>query len=144
MAMSSLNAKRLVLRNDLAELERLAGWIEDWSQHSLSPDISFAIQLCLEEAVANVMMYRAAHDDGVEIAVELERSGDTLVARIEDTGPYFDPAQVPPPSLAPSLDEAKVGALGFHLVRSFANGMHYERRGGRNRLTLLFVETQAA
>jgi anti-sigma regulatory factor (Ser/Thr protein kinase) len=143
MAMSSLNAKRLVLRNDLAELERLAGWIEDWSQHGVSPDKSFAIQLCLEEAVANVMMYRAANDDRVEIAVELERSGDTLVARIEDTGPYFDPTQVGSPPVAPSL-EANVDALGFHLVRSFANGMHYERRDGRNRLTLLFVERHPA
>jgi anti-sigma regulatory factor (Ser/Thr protein kinase) len=42
--------------------------------------------------------------------------------------------------VAKSLEEAKVGDLGIHLMRSFASGMHYERRDGRNRLTLQFVE----
>ncbi len=144
MAMSSLNARRLVLRNDLAELERLAAWIESWSQHSLSPDLSFAVQLCLEEAVANVIMHCAADDDRVEIAVELQRKGDTLVACVEDSGPAFDPTQVPPPPLAPSLEEVNVGDLGIHLMRSFANGMYYERKDGRNRQTLWFVEPQPA
>ena len=141
--MSSLDAIRLVLRNDLAELERLAGWIEGWAQQGVSPDVSFAIQLCLEEAIANVIMYGAARDDRLEIAVELERNGSTLVARIEDTGRQFDPTQVPPPTVATSLEEAKVGDLGIHLLRSFASGMDYERRDGRNRLTLRFVEAQA-
>ena len=141
--MSSVDARRLVLRNDLAELERLAGWIEGWAQHGVSADVSFAIQLCLEEAVANVIMYGAAKHDRLEIAVELERNGETLVARIEDSGPQFDPTQVPPPSVATSLEEAKVGDLGIHLLRSFASGMDYERRDGRNRLTLRFVEAQA-
>ena len=140
--MSSVKARRLVLRNDLAELERLAGWVEGWTQHEVSADLSFALQLCLEEAVANVIMYGGAKDERLEIAVELERNGGTLVARIEDTGRQFDPTQLPPPLMAKSLAEAKVGDLGIHLVRSFANGMDYEHRDGRNRLTLRFVEPQ--
>lgn len=142
--MSSVVARRLVLRNDLAELERLAGWIEGWMPHDVSADVSFALQLCLEEAVANVIMYGGAKDDRLEIAVELERNGGTLIARIEDTGRQFDPTRVPPPTMAKSLAEAKVGDLGIHLVRSFASGMDYERRDGRNRLTLRFVEPRAA
>ena len=50
----------------------------------------------------------------------------------------------PGPVPATSLEEAKVGDLGIHLMRSFANGMDYERRDGRNRLTLRFVEPPAA
>ncbi len=69
-AMSSLDAIRLVLRNDLAELERLAAWIEGWARQGASPDVSFAIQLCLEEAIANVIMYGAAKDDRLEISVQ--------------------------------------------------------------------------
>jgi anti-sigma regulatory factor (Ser/Thr protein kinase) len=141
--MPILVAERLVLHNDLAELERLAGWIESWAQQDVSPELSFALQLCLEETVANVLMYGGAKDDRLEIAVELERNGGTLVARIEDTGRQFDPTRVPPPSVARSLVEAKVGGLGIHLMRSFATGMHYERRDGRNRLTLWFVDSRS-
>jgi anti-sigma regulatory factor (Ser/Thr protein kinase) len=143
-AMSGLGASRLLLCNDLAELERLAGWIESWTQQGIARDASFAIQLCLEEAVANIIMYAAAKDDQLEIAVELAHSGGTLVARIEDTGRQFDPTKAPPPTVATSLEEAKVGDLGIHLIRSFASGVDYEHRDGRNRLTLRFVESQAA
>ena len=141
--MSPTEMKRLVLRNDLAELTRLAGWIEGFVRHGVSPDLSFAIQLCLEEAVANVIMYGAAGGDRLEIAVELERDDGALVARVEDDGRHFDPTGVAPPPPATSLEDAKIGRLGVHLMRSFASGMRYERSNGRNRLTLRFRESQA-
>jgi anti-sigma regulatory factor (Ser/Thr protein kinase) len=139
--MTNSEASRLVLRNDVAELKRLAGWIEGFTEQRTSPDVSFAVQLCLEEAVANIIMYGAARDDPLEIAVELERNGANLVARIEDNGRQFDPTRAPPPAPARSLEEAKIGDVGIHLMRSFATGMDYERRNGRNRLTLRFVES---
>jgi serine/threonine-protein kinase RsbW len=138
--MSNLESNPLELCGDLSGLRRLAGWIEARAQHGLSADTWFAVQLCLEEAVANIIMHGGAKDDRVEIAIELERDGAMLVARIEDSGREFDPTQFPPPSVAKSLEEAKVGDLGIHLMRSFASDMHYERRDGRNRLTLRFVE----
>lgn len=139
--MSSTDSERLVLRNDLAELERLAGWLEDWARENVSPAVSFAVQLCLEEAVANVIMYGGT--DRLEIAVEVERNDGALVALIEDNGRQFDPTQAPAPSRATSLQDATIGDLGIHLMRSFASGMHYERRNGRNRLTLRFLEPPA-
>jgi anti-sigma regulatory factor (Ser/Thr protein kinase) len=142
IAMSSAEPRRLVLRNDLAELGRLAGWVEGWTHQQVSPDVSFAIQFCLEEAVANVIMYGGAKDDRLEIAIELERENGTLVARVVDNGRQFDPTQAPAPPQPSSLATAQVGNLGIHLVRSFANGMGYERRDGRNRLTLRFLEAQ--
>ena len=60
----------------------------------------------------------------------IDDSSETLVARIEDA--EFDPTQFNTP----------VGGkdLSIHLTRSFASGIHYERRDGHLRLTLLFVE----
>jgi serine/threonine-protein kinase RsbW len=102
-----------------------------------------AVQVCLEEAVANIMMYSAAKDAPLKIIVEVERRDQTLVARIEDNGSAFDPTQVPRPPVPTSLTQAKVGNLGIHLMRSFASGTHYERRDGRNRLTMRFIEENA-
>jgi len=133
----------LVLHNDLAELKRLAAWIEGWARKGVSSDVSFAVQLCLEEAVANVIMYGGTSDARLKIVIEVERNGTTLVARVVDNGRQFDPTQVPPPSMPASLEQAKIGDLGIHLMRSFASGMHYERRDGCNRLTLRFKEPQA-
>jgi anti-sigma regulatory factor (Ser/Thr protein kinase) len=142
--MASLPESRLVLHSEVAELDRLAGWIEGWTQRSaLSADVSFAMALCLEEAVANVIMYGGAGDDRLEITVEVERSAGTSIVRIEDNGRQFDPTKVPSPPVAASLEEAKIGNVGVHLMRSFASGMHYERQNGRNRLTLRFRESEA-
>src|SRR5262245_60920868 len=88
-------------------------------------------------------MYSTSTDDQLEIVVEVEREDQTLIARIEDNGGAFDPTQVPRPPVPASLAEAKVGNLGIHLMRSFASGMHYERRDSRNRLTIRFVEESA-
>jgi serine/threonine-protein kinase RsbW len=140
----STTARRLLLHRDLAELERLAVWIEGWAMRDLSHELSFAIQVCLEEAVANIIMYSTTTDDRLEIIVEVERGDQTLVARIEDNGSAFDPIQAPRPPVPASLAEAKVGNLGIHLMRSFASGMHYERCDSRNRLTMRFVEVQDA
>jgi serine/threonine-protein kinase RsbW len=134
----STDARRLLLHRDLAELQRLAVWIEDEAARDLSADVSFAVQVCLEEAVANIMMYSAAQDDPLEIAVEVERTEQALVARIVDNGSAFDPTRVARPPVPASLTQAEVGNLGIHLMRSFAGGMHYERRDSRNRLTMRF------
>src|SRR5262245_62742368 len=138
-----MSPRRLLLHRDLAELERLAVWIEGWAMRELSANLSFAVQVCLEEAVANIIMYSATTDDRLEIAVEVEREDQTLVARIEDNGSAFDPTQFPRLPVPASLAEAKVGNLGIHLMRSFASGIHYERRDSRNRLTMRFIEEDA-
>jgi anti-sigma regulatory factor (Ser/Thr protein kinase) len=57
-----------VLRNDLAEFDKLTASIETWTREGISPNLSFNIRLCLEEAVANAIVYGAASDDQIEIA----------------------------------------------------------------------------
>jgi serine/threonine-protein kinase RsbW len=141
---SEMETNRLVLRNDLAELDRLASWLEGWADGNVPPDTSFALQLCLEEAVANIIMHGAVSKDGSEIAVELDHDGSTLRASVEDGGRQFDPTGFAPPTPPTSLASAKVGDLGIRLMRNFANGMRYERRGGRNRSTFWFAQSLAA
>ena len=140
--MSALDARRLTLGNELIELDRLAPWIKELTETNISPNMSFAVQVCLEEVAANIIMYGAINDERLQISVELERVGETLLARISDNGREFDPTQAPPPTVAASLKEAKVGNLGIHLTRSFASSVDYERRVGVNRLTLRFIEPQ--
>jgi serine/threonine-protein kinase RsbW len=135
---------QLVLRNGLVELRRLARWIDDWTGDGMSSEAAFAVQVCLEEVLANIIMHSSTGDERLEIAVELERVGGVVVARIEDNGRTFDPTQVPPPATPTSLAEAKVGNFGVHLVRSFASRMVYKRTHGRNQLTLQLIGSEAA
>jgi len=109
----------------------------------LSPDVAFAVALCVEEAVVNIMMHGGSEGDRLEISVELGRGPGTMTARVEDNGRKFDPTQVPPPVAATSLKDAKIGDLGIHLMRSFASEVHYRHSGSHNQLTLRFHEPDA-
>ena len=133
--------QRLVLQNELADLPLLSRWIEACTSQDLPSGVAFAVALCVEEAVVNIMM----HSSGslLQISVELRRERGTVTARVEDNGPEFDPTQVRPREPATSLKDAKVGDLGIHLIRSFASEMHYRRSAGHNQLTLRFHETDA-
>jgi serine/threonine-protein kinase RsbW len=136
--------QRMVLRNELADLPQLSRWIEACMPADLSPNVAFAVALCVEEAVVNIMMHGGSKGDRLEISVELGREAGAVTARVEDNGREFDPTLVPPPVAATSLKEAKIGDLGIHLMRGFASEVHYRRSGGHNQLTLHFHEPDAA
>lgn len=134
----------MVIAAELGELERLAAWASEFGRiANLPSSLLFAIQLCLEEAVANIIMYSGAAEQHAGVAVELTPTGGDVVAIIEDSGRAFDPTAAPAHRKPATLEEAQVGALGIHLMRSFSAAMTYERRDGRNRLTLRFSPARA-
>jgi anti-sigma regulatory factor (Ser/Thr protein kinase) len=138
-------ARKLVIRAELAQLEQLAHWAEDFVRAAKLPsDRLFAIQLCVEEAVANVIMHSGAGEERQDIAVELAQAGDDVLATIADRGRSFDPTAAPAYRKLASIAEASAGRFGIHLMRTFADDMRYERRDGWNRLTLKFGPAQAA
>lgn len=145
MAPSPAMTRRLAIRPELAQIERLAPWAEDFVRLvGLPSDRLFAIQLCVEEAVANVIRHSGAADGRDEIAVELTQADDQVLATIADRGRSFDPTAAPAFCKPASIVEASAGRFGIHLMRTFADEMRYERRDGWNRLTLRFGPAQAA
>ena len=128
---------RLRLRNAPGELERLGEWTEALSLTlGLPPEVAFAADLCLQEAVANVIEHGFTDGAAHEIGVSATRCGRGVVLEIEDDGRPFDPLTAAPPVQAARIEEVSIGGLGVHLIRRFASGMRYAREGGRNRLIL--------
>lgn len=139
----------LLLRSDLAELARLACWLDAWAREHAVPDETLQqVDLCAAEAVTNVMTHGV--QDGAadpapthEIAVRIGRDGDDVVLEIEDDGIAFDPTQAPlPPPV--TMDSDRVGGWGMRIVRSLTDEVRYRRIDGRNRLTLVFHPRRSA
>lgn len=131
----------LLLRSDLNELPRLANFARSVGRDTgQDQDRIFALELCLEEAVANIILHGNSDEPaGKQIWVTITDNADSLVACIEDNGTSFDPTQLPAPPVPTSLEDASVGGLGVHLIRKFTSDMRYERVDGRNRLILVFA-----
>lgn len=139
-AVKTSGERRLVLQKDLTELRRLAAFARDAGRAQGLDDAQiFALELCLEEAAANIIKHsRAPGRPGSNISVSISRAARCLVARLEDDGAPFDPTRVPVSPVAESLENARVGGLGIHLIRRLATSMRYERAKDCNRLTLEF------
>lgn len=134
--MKAPSSLKISLSSRLPELRRLSTWIEDTAHRmSFTTDLAFALQLCVEEAVANIMMYGGTQDRTL-ITIELKTAQDCLTAIIEDGMASFDPTLVTPRIPPVSLEESQIGGLGIHLIRHYSSEMHYERCDDRNRLTL--------
>lgn len=129
----------LVLRRDIAEMSRVNRFIADVAQRSGWPaTLIFPLQLCLEEAISNVIRHGVMRGGDSEIRVSLGERNDHVVACVEDEGEAFDPTQFAPPPRPASLADIPVGGMGIHLMRKFTARLAYARIGSRNRLVLEF------
>jgi serine/threonine-protein kinase RsbW len=132
-----LEQSDLVLRNDMSELERMTEWILGVCKRAeLSEKAAFALQLCLEEVVTNIIRHGEASARATEIVTSVVRDGADIIMTIEDDGGPFDPTKFVARPRARSLEEASVGGLGISLMRHFARHIEYGRSGGRNHLRL--------
>jgi anti-sigma regulatory factor (Ser/Thr protein kinase) len=125
-------------RNDDVELGPLSEWFRCFARENGIADArALDFELCLNEIVTNVIHYAYADRGAHEIRIFLEREGEDLRATVEDDGRPFNPLEKEPPAIPASLEEARVGGWGIPIVRAFADDLSYERRNGRNRLTII-------
>ena len=129
--------KQLILYNDVKQISRLEGWLEALSEDmNLDPILVPSLNLALEEAVTNVVLY--AYPQGTYGSVELEASleGNTLTFVLSDSGKPFDPTSRPEVDITASAEDRPIGGLGVHLVRQIMDHVQYEWKDGYNVLTM--------
>lgn len=134
---------RLQLAKDLSALEPARLAVLDFLlPHGPSARAVYAVELVLEEVLSNQVKY--AFSDGAAATaspdplIELTAwtDGGNVMLQFEDSGVAFDPLQAAAPVVPTSIDLAPVGGLGVVLVRKFASSASYQRRDGRNCLTI--------
>jgi serine/threonine-protein kinase RsbW/sigma-B regulation protein RsbU (phosphoserine phosphatase) len=128
----------LHIRNRLDELARASAWLAQFAEGlALPAETLFRLDLGLTEALDNVVAYAFPDAAEHEIRIRIAAEGDAVRLEVEDDGRAFDPLQAERPPPPRSLEEAPIGGLGIHLIRSMLDECHYRREAGRNRLTLI-------
>jgi serine/threonine-protein kinase RsbW len=128
---------QLVITNDTAELERLNQLVEEFgTRNNLHVEENYAIYLCLEELVTNIINYGWPDGGQHEILVRLTVDDQAIRVELEDDGIAFDPTKVPAPDTNKPPQERQIGGLGIHLVRQTVDDMFYQRVDERNILLL--------
>ena len=130
--------RHLILHNDIQQIPQLADFVETIAEESgLSQPLAMSLNLALEEAVTNVIVY--AYPEGTDGLVDIEAiiRKDLIRFIISDSGQPFDPTQVEAVDINLPLEERPIGGLGIHLVRSIMDEVSYERVDGKNHLYLI-------
>jgi len=132
---------QLRLECRLEELDRASEWLgARLGLLAVPDDTAFAVRLCVEEALANVVTHGfEEEDDGAPILLGFEAHPGELKVVVEDQGMAFDPLQAPAPALPTSLEDAAIGGRGISLIKSYASRLAYERRDNANVLSMGFV-----
>jgi len=127
----------LVMRNDIQQIPTLAEWIEALG---IPEELNMPVNLALEEAVTNVMLYAYPGKSGqvfVEFVRYPEKEAEKIIFSISDAGIPFDPTKQPPVDTSLSAEERAIGGLGIHLVNQLMDEVKYERVEDKNVLTLV-------
>ncbi|MBQ9660675.1 MAG: ATP-binding protein [Bacteroidales bacterium] len=129
--------RHLVLHNNIQQIPQLADFIETIAvEKNLDQALAMNLNLALEEAVTNVIMY--AYPDGADGLVDIEailREG-SLEFVVSDSGRPFDPTARPEADVTLQAEDRPIGGLGIFLVRHIMDKVDYARINGKNVLTM--------
>lgn len=129
--------KKLILTNEIVEINKLAIFVEELGEElNLAPDLVFNLNLVLEEAVSNVILYAYPEEEHQEIVLTANKSDKNLIFVLTDSGKEFNPTQVPDADVTLSAEDRQIGGLGIFLIRRIMDKVEYQRIDGKNVLTL--------
>jgi serine/threonine-protein kinase RsbW len=91
-----------------------------------------ALEVCLEEGVINAITHGHGRDASRPIVVRVEIGPEDLKIDVTDTGPGFNPEQLP--ALDPT--ELREHGRGWHLMKTMMDTVTYQRGTGGNVLRM--------
>lgn len=131
------NSHHLTLHNDIKQIALLPKFVEVIAEEAQLEHEIFNLNLALEEAVSNVIMY--AYPEGTDGVVDIDATFDekNVTFVITDNGKPFDPTSKEEVDINAEMNERPIGGLGIHLVRTIMDAVSYERKGEKNILTII-------
>lgn len=129
--------KEIKVSNNLDEISILATFIEELGEElSLSAETTMNINLALEEAIANIIMYAYPPQEQHSILLRVTSTKKQLIFLLTDKGASFDPTQVEEVDITLPIEERPIGGLGIFLIRSIMNEISYQRIDNENQLIM--------
>ena len=127
----------LTMSNDINELTRLEPFLSDFFENNgIEIALLSKLDLALEEALANVIMYAYPEGQQGEVNLTVAVKSNSIHMDISDHGTPFNPLQHCEDKLDVPLDQRKIGGLGIHLIKEIMDSIEYEYVNGNNVLKM--------
>lgn len=103
-----------------------------------SPKELYAIELSVDEAVANIISHSYCGECDNTIAVHVETLPDALRITFSDQGNPFDPTTIPEPSINEPPEQRPEHGLGVYTMRKLMDEVTFDfSQPGINTLTMV-------
>ena len=120
-------------------LDRVLGFIDGILEENDCPmKEMMQIDVAVEEIFVNIAHYAYKPDVGkAVVSASMDSDHAIISVSFEDTGTPFNPLAKEDPDVTLSAAERKIGGLGIFMVKKSMDNVHYERKDGKNILTLV-------
>jgi anti-sigma regulatory factor (Ser/Thr protein kinase) len=131
------------------EIPAAANWVQSiTSELGLLESQAFAIQICLEELMSNIVRHGGIPSTScslndskniISISITIKSLADRIIMTVEDNGCPFDVAKAPGKVIDQPLQSVQPGGLGIQLIKSFSSNLEYSRTEMGNRVIVEFM-----
>ena len=130
--------EELELEADVRNLPEVQGFIEEKLEAAGCPmKIQLQINIAVEEIFVNISEYAYTPDKGKAIVrVEIPAGKDEARITFTDWGIPYDPVAREDPDVTLPAEEREIGGLGIFMTKKAMDDVVYERKDGKNILTL--------
>ncbi len=143
------NTWRKAFIGTVADITAAAQWVDKIAaEQRFQEQLVFALQICLEELLTNVVRHGGAKSSGdlsevpvppLNVEISISTGAQRVSMTVEDSGKPFDVVNAPAHRIDQPLDEIQPGGLGIQLIRNFASSIAYEQAGLGNRVIVEFL-----
>jgi serine/threonine-protein kinase RsbW len=143
---------RRVFGGSMEDVTAASAWVERIAASlNLPGQLTFAMQVCLEELMSNIARHGKVHsfstasptgtdaDNPLSISIEIDVFANRIAMIIEDNGRPFDVEKAPAKVVDRPLELVQPGGLGINLIKSFSHNIQYRRTDAGNRVTVDFM-----
>lgn len=117
----------------LSRIESIQSFVEEAFKGYHVPKRIVRMFLIVSDEIFNNV---CRHSGAKETAVECGAEDGKAVLVFEDDGVEFDPLKCSAPDVKAPLEDRKAGGLGIYMVRELMDEVTYERKSGKNCLTM--------
>jgi serine/threonine-protein kinase RsbW len=132
----SAGASTLRIEADVHHLATVRQFIREQARKAGADERAMSdLVQAVDESVSNSIVHGYRGAPGT-VEIEAARDGSSLVVRLRDQAPPFDPTRVPIPDTSRPLHQQRLGGLGVLLTRELTDSMTYRYTNRTNELTL--------